>query len=87
MRDVADDNESSVAAFSISVSNFEHSVNVSILTSFSEVPHRVQDLHSMHCHWYVRTARIMLSVNCRHEGWPERKNERCKELKTVIKSH
>lgn len=39
-------------------------------TSFSEVPQTLHDLHSMHCHWYVLTACIMLSVNCRHVGWP-----------------
>ncbi|PWA27816.1 hypothetical protein CCH79_00000113 [Gambusia affinis] len=26
------------------------SLSVTMLTSFSEVPHRLQDLHSMHCH-------------------------------------
>lgn len=44
----------------------------------------LQDLHSMHCHWYVLTACIMLSVNCRHVGWPagDRREETRKVMKT-----
>lgn len=38
------------------------------LTSFSEVPHMLQHLHSMHCQRYVFTAAIMTGVNCRQEG-------------------
>lgn len=41
-----------------------------VLTSFSEVPHRLQDLHSMHCQRYVRTAAVIFTVNCKHEGCP-----------------
>lgn len=41
------------------------------LTSFSEVPHMLQHLHSMHCQRYVLTAAIMMGVNCRQDGWPE----------------
>ena len=40
------------------------------VTSFSEVPHRLQDLHSMHCQRYVLTAAVMFTVNCRQDGWP-----------------
>lgn len=40
------------------------------LTSFSEVPHMLQHLHSMHCQRYVFTAAIMMGVNCRQDGWP-----------------
>lgn len=45
-------------------------------TSFSEVPHKLQLLHSMHCHRYVRTAAVMFTVNCRQEGCPGRENLR-----------
>ena len=38
------------------------------LSSFSEVPHSVHDLHSIHCHGYLRTLTIMFLVNCRHVG-------------------
>ena len=44
-----------------------------LLTSFSEVPQRVQVLHSIHCHLYVSTLFFILSVNCRHDGCPETK--------------
>lgn len=40
------------------------------LTSFSEVPHMLQHLHSMHCQRYVFTAAIIMGVNCRQDGWP-----------------
>lgn len=43
-----------------------------LLTSFSEVPHRVQVLHSIHCQRYLTTLFIILGVNWRQEGWPER---------------
>lgn len=57
---------------------FQHSVHATLrredeageLTSFSEVPHMLQHLHSMHCQRYVFTAAIMTGVNCRQEGWP-----------------
>lgn len=32
----------------------------------------VQYLHSMHCQRYLRTEMIMLAVNCRHVGCPDR---------------
>merc|ERR1719322_1296784 len=35
-----------------------------------EVPQRVHVLHSMHCQGYSFTLIFMLSVNCRHVGWP-----------------
>ena len=41
------------------------------LTSLSEVPQRVQDLHSMHCHLYFLTLSVNLPVNWRQEGWPK----------------
>ena len=41
-----------------------------MLTSFSEVPHRPQDLHSMHCHGYFLTEMIILAVNCKQVGCP-----------------
>lgn len=41
-------------------------------SSFSEVPHMLQHLHSMHCQRYVFTAAIITGVNCRQEGCPER---------------
>ena len=41
------------------------------LTSLSEVPHRPQLLHSIHCQGYFFTEMIMLGVNCKHDGWPE----------------
>lgn len=31
-----------------------------------------QYLHSMHCHRYRLTDTIILAVNCKQEGWPER---------------
>lgn len=31
-----------------------------------------QHLHSIHCQRYLRTERIILGVNWRHEGCPER---------------
>lgn len=45
------------------------------LTSFSEVPHMLQHLHSMHCQRYVFTAAIITGVNCRQEGWPANKQK------------
>lgn len=45
------------------------------LTSFSEVPHMLQHLHSMHCQRYVFTAAIMTGVNCRQDGCPESKQK------------
>ena len=45
-------------------------LNVGKLTSFSEVPHMLQHLHSMHCQRYVFTAAIITGVNWRQEGWP-----------------
>lgn len=33
------------------------------LTSLSEVPQRVQDLHSMHCHLYFLTLSVSFPVN------------------------
>lgn len=41
-----------------------------ILTSLSEVPHRVHDLHSMHCHRYFFTLFVSLTVNCKQVGCP-----------------
>lgn len=37
-------------------------------SSFSEVPHRLQVLHSMHCQGYFLTLTFMLAVNCRQLG-------------------
>lgn len=45
-------------------------VTLGRLTSFSEVPHMLQHLHSMHCQRYVFTAAIIMGVNCRQDGWP-----------------
>jgi hypothetical protein len=39
----------------------------------SEVPHKPQLLHSMHCQGYFLTEMIMLAVNCKHDGCPGEK--------------
>lgn len=51
------------------------------LTSFSEVPHMLQHLHSMHCQRYVFTAAIMMGVNCRQDGWPA-----CRQVDSDLQS-
>jgi len=52
------------------------------LTSLSEVPQTEQHLHSMHCHRYFFTEIIILSVNCRHDGWPEQ-DEKANNVEVV----
>lgn len=42
------------------------------LTSLSELPQRLQHLHSMHCQRYCLTDMIMLAVNCKQVGCPTR---------------
>lgn len=48
----------------------ENNMSVGKLTSFSDVPHMLQHLHSMHCQRYVFTAAIITGVNCRQDGCP-----------------
>lgn len=39
-------------------------------TSLSDVPHKQQHLHSIHCHLYFFTCAVKFSLNCKQEGWP-----------------
>lgn len=42
-----------------------------LFTSFSDVPHMAQLLHSMHCHPWRLVDIIMLGVNCKQVGCPD----------------
>ena len=52
----------------------------------SEVPQRLQHLHSIHCQRYCLTEMIILAVNCKQDGCPITKNNR-KKCKTKTRGH
>lgn len=52
------------------------------LTSLSELPQRLQHLHSMHCQRYCLTDMIMLAVNWRQVGCPKSSLRKEKKIRS-----